>query len=247
MSLEKEAQEAPTYIKFSGEKWIKIGNPEADGYEGIGYGATAVTYANANANADRLVKIIRGPAEPEEYENFINNTKKEIKYQSRAASKGLAPRIYKSDFVDNKNNDSPFFNLPYYYIEMDYLSEEKGWRPIFADDHPILACKFINDLVNKCSLVNTEDPQAHFYYNEKINKINMIDYGRVVKCNADKNKCIKKMNTALGLKCSNNTKSLYSQKRGGKSRKHKHKTTRKHKHKTTCKHKHKTKHKTNRS
>jgi hypothetical protein len=56
-------------------------------------------------------------------------------------------------------------------------------------------------LVDKVGIINIVDPQTHFYYNEKENKLLMIDYDRCVDC-SDKPQCKLDMAKALGITCS---------------------------------------------
>jgi hypothetical protein len=202
--MSKEEEEKLRYIGYSmaKKKWLLI-SPTAireDTFEFINSGATAFVYANKSSN--RIVKIIRGSAYKTE-KDFINECLKEITYQQNAAKYGLAPRVYHHGFVDKTN--SPFYDyeLPYYYVIMDYLSEDSGWNQIFADNDPPLFCEYINNLVDKVGLINIKDPYAHFFTNGK--KLMMIDYGNCIECAgtaSTKKECKESMAKTLGIQCS---------------------------------------------
>ena len=205
---ESEIQRQRQYIGYSMRKkrWVSIRHEDKryDTYEFFNSGATAFTYVNAASN--ELVKIIHGPYyEPHDnYAAFIKECEKEIEYQQRAARNGLGPRIYdgKYGFVEKENS---FYNTPYFYIVMEYLSEKNGWKHIFAGDiRDSIFCNYIKDLVSKTGLINDEDPQAHFYYNNKKNKLYMIDYGRCKECknlDVSESECIELMSSALDINC----------------------------------------------
>ena len=204
-----DKSEVSKYIGYSMRKkqWVNIKQKDKrdDTYEFFNSGATAFTYVNAASN--KLVKIIHGPRyEPDDnYAAFIKECEKEIEYQQRAARNGLGPRIYdgKYGFVEKENS---FYDTPYFYIVMEYLSEKKGWKHTFIDDKPdSIFCHYIKDLVSKTGLINVKDPQAHFYYNNKENKLYMIDYGNCEECenldDVSESECIKLMSSALGINC----------------------------------------------
>jgi len=175
------------YIGYSMRKkqWIKIPDNKIrdDTYEFLGGGATAYTYINHSSN--KLVKIIIG-SQYKTDEEFITECEKEVEFQNRAANEDLAPTIYfhglieqeKSIFRDRDNNSI----VPYYYIVMEYLSENKGWKYVFPDDIPEHSSKYIYNLVKKTGLINIKDPDMHFYFNHKLQKLFMIDYGNCEEC-----------------------------------------------------------------
>lgn len=196
-------EEPLKYIGYSmaKKKWfiVKPANKRSDTYEFLNSGATSLVYFNKASN--RVVKIIRGS---ESYSNdtFIQKCEKEVTYQSRAADVGLAPKVFHHRFIEK--NDSflyPDDKIPYYYILMENLSENNGWEQAYATENQELFCKFINDLVDKVGIINIEDPHAHFFYNEKKDKLLMIDYDRCVDC-SDKPQCKLDMAKALGITCS---------------------------------------------
>ena len=194
-------EEPLKYIGYSmaKKKWIiiKPANRRSDTYEFLNSGATSLVYFNKASN--RVVKIIRGS----EYESseFIQKCEKEVAYQSRAAYFGLAPKIFHSGFI-NKNDSFlyPDDKIPYYYILMENLSEDNGWEQAYANENPELFCSFINDLVDKAGIINIEDPDAHFFYNEREDRLLMIDYDRCVEC-VNPYQCKIEMAQALGLTC----------------------------------------------
>lgn len=197
------------YIGYSmrKNKWVSIKPKDirSDTYEFFNSGATAFTYVNPTSN--KLVKIIHGPRykPDDDYDAFIKKCEKEIEYQQRAAINGLGPRIYHGQygFIEEKNS---FYSTPYFYIVMEYLSEENGWKHIFAGNirYDIIFCDYIEDFVSKTGLINVKDPQAHFYYNYRENKLYMIDYGNCEECknfSVSKSECIELMSSALGVNC----------------------------------------------
>jgi hypothetical protein len=194
-------EEPLKYIGYSmaKKKWIiiKPANRRSDTYEFLNSGATSLVYFNKASN--RVVKIIRGS----EYDTneFIQKCEKEVAYQSRAAYFGLAPKIFHSGFI-NKNDSFlyPDDKIPYYYILMENLSEDNGWEQAYATENPELFCSFINDLVDKAGIINIEDPDAHFFYNESEDRLLMIDYDRCVEC-VNPYQCKIEMAQALGLPC----------------------------------------------
>ena len=195
-------EEPLKYIGYSmaKKKWfiVKPANIRSDTYEFLNSGATSLVYFNKASN--RVVKIIRG-SEYSSNDGLIQKCKKEVAYQSRAADFGLAPKVFHHGFIEK--NDSflyPDDKIPYYYILMESLSENNGWEQVYASDKPELFCKFINDLVDKVGIINIEDPHAHFFYNERQDKLLMIDYDRCVDC-SDKNQCKIDMANALGITC----------------------------------------------
>lgn len=190
------------YIGYSmaKKKWfiVKPANKRSDTYEFLNAGAVSIVYFNKASN--RVVKIIRG-SKYSSNDTFIQNCEKEVAYQSRAADFGLAPKVFHHGFIEK--NDSflyPDDKIPYYYIVMEYLSEDNGWEHFHPDDNQLLSCKFINDLVDKVGIINIEDPVLHFYYNKFQNRLVMIDYDRCVDC-SDKNQCKLDMANKLKLKC----------------------------------------------
>lgn len=198
------------YIGYSMRKkqWIKINDSKIrnDTYEFLGGGATAYTYINNLSN--KLVKIIIGSQYKTDKE-FIKECEKEVEFQNRAANEDLAPTIYfhglieqkKSIFRDRDNNSI----VLYYYIVMDYLSENKGWEHVFPDDIPEHSSKYIYNLVKKISLINIKDPDMHFYFNHKLQKLFMIDYGNCEECELkNENEMIKyisRMTNRLNINC----------------------------------------------
>jgi hypothetical protein len=235
-------EEPLKYIGYSmaKKKWIiiKPANRRSDTYEFLNSGATSLVYFNKASN--RVVKIIRGS----EYESseFIQKCEKEVAYQSRAAYFGLAPKIFHSGFI-NKNDSFlyPDDKIPYYYILMENLSEDNGWEQAYATENPELFCSFINDLVDKAGIINIEDPDAHFFYNEREDRLLMIDYDRCVEC-VNPYQCKIEMAQALGLTCfsggikkrktrknkrSNNKRSKITYKRKSKKRTSKRRNTKK--------------------
>jgi len=203
---ESEIQRQRKYIGYSMRKqrWVSIRYEDKryDTYEFFNSGATAFTYVNAASN--KLVKIIHGPYyKPDDnYAAFIKECEKEIEYQQRAARNGLGPRIYdgKYGFVEQKNS---FYDTPYFYIVMEYLSKENGWKHIFAGDiQDSIFCNYIKNFVSKTGLINVTDQQSHFYYNNRKNKLYMIDYGNCEECGIrNVSKCIESMSSALGINC----------------------------------------------
>ena len=195
-------EEPLKYIGYSmaKKKWfiVKPANIRSDTYEFLNSGATSLVYYNKASN--RVVKIIRG-SEYTSNDNLIKKSQKEVAYQSRAADFGLAPKVFHHGFIET--NDSflyPDVKIPYYYILMESLSEDNGWEQVYATQNPQLFCKFINDLVDKVGIINTEDPHAHFFYNKRQDKLLMIDYDRCIVC-SDKNQCKIDMANALGITC----------------------------------------------
>jgi hypothetical protein len=194
-------EEPLKYIGYSmaKKKWfiVKPQNKRSDTYEFLNSGATSLVYFNKASN--RVVKIIRGS----EYESteFIQKCEKEVAYQSRAAYFGLAPKIFHYGFI-NKNDSFlyPDDKIPYYYILMENLSEDNGWEQAYANENPELFCSFINALVDKAGIINIEDPDAHFFYNEREDRLLMIDYDRCVEC-VNPYQCKIEMAQALGLSC----------------------------------------------
>ena len=195
------------YIGYSNskKKWILI-EPQhvrADTYEFLNSGATSWVYVRKDNS--KVVKIIRGSRFIPD-DTFIAKAEKEIEYQKAAAKAGLAPKIYHHGFIEKKDS---FYDTkePYYYIEMDNLSEATGWKPIFAVQAPQLFCKFIRDLVVKVGIINIEDPQLHFFSNGS--ELRMIDYDRCTDATGtgtgtagtDKEIGIAKMAKALGITC----------------------------------------------
>ena len=200
------------YIGYSNskKKWILI-EPQhvrADTYEFLNSGATSWVYVRKDNS--KVVKIIRGSKFIPEH-TFIAKAEREIEYQKAAAKAGLAPKIYHHCFIEKKDS---FYDTkePYYYIEMDNLSEATGWKPIFAVQAPQLFCKFIRDLVVKVGIINIEDPQLHFFSNGS--ELRMIDYDRCTDATGtgtagtgtgtagtDKEIGIAKMAKALGITC----------------------------------------------
>jgi len=203
-----DKSEPSKYIGYSMRKkqWVSIKpkDKRIDTYEFFDSGATAFTYVNPASN--KLVKIIHGPRykPDDDYAEFITECEKEIEYQYRAAKNGLGPHIYRrqSGFISKENS---FYSTPYFYIVMEYLSEENGWEHIFIGDKPDnIFCDYIKDFVSKTGLINVKDPQAHFYYNDTKDKdkLYMIDYGNFEECGKRSiSKCIILMNSALGIKC----------------------------------------------
>lgn len=190
------------YIGYSmaKKKWfiVKPKNKRSDTYEFLNSGATALVYFNKITN--RVVKIIKG-SEYTSNDTFIQKCEKEVSYQSRSADFGLAPKIFHHGFIEK--NDSflyPDNKLPYYYIVMEYLSKNDGWKQIYASDNTRLFCKFITDLVDKVGIINIEDPYVHFFYNKIQKKLVMIDYDRCIEC-IDKNQCKIDMAKALEISC----------------------------------------------
>jgi hypothetical protein len=195
-------EEPLKYIGYSmaKKKWfiVKPANKRLDTYEFLNSGATSLVYYNKASN--RVVKIIRG-SEYSSNDSLIKKSQKEVAYQSRAADFGLAPKVFHHGFIET--NDSflyPDVKIPYYYILMESLSEDNGWEQEYATQNPQLFCKFINDLVDKVGIINTEDPHAHFFYNKRQDKLLMIDYDRCVDC-SDKKQCKIDMANALGITC----------------------------------------------
>lgn len=197
------------YIGYSMRKkqWIKIDDSKirVDTYEFLGGGATAYTYINHLSN--KLVKIIIG-SQYKTDEEFITECKKEIDFQMRAANEDLAPTIYFHGLIEQsisifRDRDNSI--VPYYYIVMEYLSEKKGWKYVFPDDIPEHSLKYIYNLVKKTGLINIKDPDMHFYFNHKLQKLFMIDYGNCEEChfkNEDEMiKCISRMTNRLHINC----------------------------------------------
>jgi len=139
-------------------------------------------------------------------EEFITECKKEIDFQMRAANEDLAPTIYFHGMIEQSSSifrDRDNSIVPYYYIVMDYLSEKKGWKYVFPDDIPEHSLKYIYNLVKKTGLINIKDPDMHFYFNHKLQKLYMIDYGNCEECDL-KNEdnamnCINRMTKRLHI------------------------------------------------
>ena len=225
------SDEDKKYIGYSNsqQRWIIIEprHVRPDTYEFLNSGATSWVYVKRDGS--KVVKIIRGSSFIPD-EQFIAKAKKEVKYQKAAAEVGLAPQIYHHGFIKKENS---FYdkNEPYYYIEMDNLSEATGWNPIFASQAPELFCKFIRDLVVKVGIINVEDPQLHFFYNGS--ELRMIDFDRCIECASvtgasatgasvtgasvtgasETEICIAAMAKALGINCSAKTGGKKSVKR----------------------------------
>ena len=195
-------EEPLNYIGYSmaKEKWfsVKPANKRPDTYEFLNSGATSLVYYNKASN--RVVKLIRG-SEYTSNDTLIKKCEKEVSYQSRAADFGLAPKVFHHGFIEKKDSFLyPHDKISYYYIVMEYLAEDDGWNQMHAENNPELFCKFINDLVDKVGIINTEDPHAHFFYNKTTQKLLMIDYERCIDC-ADKKQCKLDMANALGITC----------------------------------------------
>jgi hypothetical protein len=172
------------YIGLRKKQWIKIDNSKirGDTYEFLGGGATAYTYINNLSN--KLVKIIIG-SQYKTDEEFITECEKEVEFQNRAANEDLAPTIYFHGLIEQEKSifrDYDNVIVPYYYIVMEYLSENKGWEHVFPDDMPEDSCNFIYNLIKKTGLINIKDPDTHFYFNSKFQKMYMIDYGNCEEC-----------------------------------------------------------------
>jgi len=174
------------YIGYSMRKkqWIKIPDNKIrnDTYVFLGGGATSYTYINSSNN--KLVKIIIG-SQYKTDEEFITECEKEIDFQMRAANEDLAPTIYFHGFIKNEKSifsDDKTVIVPYYYIVMDYLSEKTGWEYVFPDDMPEYSYNYIYNLIKKTGLINVKDPDTHFYFNHKLKKLYMIDYGNCEEC-----------------------------------------------------------------
>ena len=60
-------------------------------------------------------------------------------------------------------------------------------------------------MVKKTGLINIKDPDMHFYFNHKLQKLFMIDYGNCEEChfkNEDEMiKCISRMTNRLHINC----------------------------------------------
>jgi len=189
------------------KQWIKIDDSKirGDTYEFLGGGATAYTYVNNLSN--KLVKIIIG-SQYKTDEEFIKECEKEVEFQNRAANEDLAPTIYFHGLIEQKKSifrDYDNVIVPYYYIVMEYLSENKGWEHVFPDDMPEDSCNFIYNLIKKTGLINIKDPDTHFYFNSKFQKMYMIDYGNCEECHFknenDILKCMNPMTSILRLNC----------------------------------------------
>ena len=199
-------EETLKYIGYSmtNKKWfiVKPENKRSDTYEFLNAGATALVYYNQASN--RVVKIIRG-SEYKSNDTFIQESQKEALFQEKAAKFGLAPKVFHHGFIEKKDSFLyPDDKIPYYYILMEYLSQDNGWKQVYAIDKPELFCKFISDLVDKVGIINTQDPHAHFFYNKRQDKLLMIDYDRCVDCCvncSDKKQCKIDMANALGISC----------------------------------------------
>jgi hypothetical protein len=226
------SDEDKKYIGYSNsqQRWIiiKPQHVRPDTYEFLNSGATSWVYVKRDGS--KVVKIIRGSSFIPD-EQFIAKAKKEVQYQKAAAKVGLAPNIYHHGFI-RKENSFYDTNEPYYYIEMDNLSEATGWNPIFASQAPELFCKFIRDLVEKVGIINVEDPQLHFFSNGS--ELRMIDFDRCIECASvtdasvsETEICITAMAKALGINCSAKT--------GGKKYVRKTKINKKSKNKKTIK------------
>jgi len=249
------------YIGYSMHKkqWIIIPKHKKrdDTYEFFNAGATAFTYVNPSTN--KLVKIIHGPRHTpaDNYAGFIKECEKEVEFQNKAAKNGLAPRIYVNQygFVTKEHSFYSKDEMPYFYIIMEYLSEDNGWEHVFIGDKPdSIFCDYIEKIVSKTGLINVKDPQAHFYYNSEKDKdkLYMIDYGNCEECGErSSSECIVLMSSALGVNCNipmptpiptkrKKTSITKRTKRYGGSKNYKRKT----KCKTKCKTKRKTKRKT---
>ena len=209
MSRERSDDEPLKYIGYSmrTHQWyiVNKNNKQDDTYEFFNAGATAFTYINRRSN--KLVKIIHGPhyVPEDNYADFINDCEKEIKYQQSAAANGLGPRVYDGQYGFVPKEDSFYSKneFPYFYIVMEYLSEKNGWRHLFIGDKPdSVFCNYIEKLVTKTGLINIKDPQTHFYYNDKKEKLYMIDYGNYEECgDRSVSDCVELMNIALGIEC----------------------------------------------
>jgi hypothetical protein len=214
MSRVSSNDEPLKYIGYSMRKkqWIIIDkkNKRHDTYEFLNAGATSFTYVNPESN--KLVKIIHGPhyVPEDNYAEFINKCEKEIEYQQRAAENGLGPLIYagQSGFVPKEDSFYSKNEFPYFYIVMEYLSEKNGWNPTFIGDKPdSLFCEYTQNLVSKTGLINVKDTDAHFYYNDKTDKLYMIDYGNYEECgDRSVSECVELMNIALGIQCASSKK-----------------------------------------
>jgi hypothetical protein len=241
------------YIGYSMSKkqWILIPeeNVRNDTYEFFDAGATAFTYVNTTSNT--LVKIIHGPyIDPEDnYVEFIKKCEKEVEYQQRASKYKLGPKIYYHGYVPKEKSFYSKGEYPYYYIVMDYLSNNTGWTHIHGGEIPnSVFCNYIQTLVSKTGLINVKDPELHFYYNENEQKLYMIDYGNCEECvDISESECVNLMsNKLLGINCidesikrkreSSNTSTKRTRRYGG-SKKYKRKTNKKRTHKNKTKRK----------
>ena len=163
----------------------------------IDRGSYGVVYANEEMR--KVIKIMRlvgrGSMPAKIYDE-------EVEKQNIANSYGLAPKIY-----NNGTTNSPTLNNgnDFYYIEMDYLLDKDGWVFVRPPEEKIndLFCRFIKKLVDEAGLCNIVDPWSHFYYNERLRKIYMIDYGKVTFCKNKecKDNCKKEMFELLNLNC----------------------------------------------
>jgi hypothetical protein len=214
MSRKRSNDEPLKYIGYSmrTKQWyiVNKNKKQDDTYEFFNAGARAFTYINRRSN--KLVKIIHGPhyVPEDNYAGFINNCEKEIEYQQRAAENGLGPRVYEGQYGFVPKEDSFYSKneFPYFYIVMEYLSEKNGWNLIHIGDKPdSLFCEYIEKLVSKTGLINIEDPRTHLYYNDKKEKLYMIDYGNYEECgDRSVSECVELMNIALGVQCASSKK-----------------------------------------
>lgn len=209
MSRERTKYEPLKYIGYSmrTKQWYSVNKNKKrdDTYEFFNAGAMAFTYINRASN--KLVKIIHAPhyVPEDNYAGFIKNCEKEIKYQESAAANGLGPRVYDGQygFVPKEHSFYSKDKSPYFYIVMEYLSEKNGWNHIHIGDKPAsVFCNYVEKLVSKTGLINIKDPRTHLYYNDKKQKLYMIDYGNYEECgDRSVSDCVELMNIALGIHC----------------------------------------------
>jgi hypothetical protein len=184
------------YCSYKGKRLTAInqGTPSYYTYRFLDSGAYGKAYVDEIKN--RVLKII---------EITENSTKEksmdELEKQYRASNLDLAPTIYNYGSSIEKSIQTDF-TFPFFYIEMEYLSEQNGWvhtNQLNNDITPNM-CAFVNEFIANTQMYNREDPWAHFYYNTITGQIKMIDYGKVEYCPARQQEtCKSEMLNQLGI------------------------------------------------
>ena len=158
------------------------------------------------------------------------SAEQEVAFQRRAADNNLGPVIYANglyipgsrlpfvsyietgELTNTGDNERIEYRYtqPFYYIIMEYYSQETGWKgPVFVSDVSLkhgmdnnkLFYDFIKKLVINAHVANIFDPIMHFYYHQS-HGLRMIDYGRCITCQSpeEQKKCIDDMCTLVQVR-----------------------------------------------